>query len=248
MKRKSFASMRCPIARGLERVGEWWSMLILREAIRGRRRFDEFQMSLPIAPNMLTRRLAALVRSGLLARRRYCAHPPRYAYELTDRGRDFFPVLVALLNWGNKHFPPTGIALQIVDARTGLAVHAVMIDPGNGQPLNAIDYQFGPPAPPRAVPLRPERQSDVSDPHRLRSEHRGRKIADSREVSARAVAFDFPAVFPDLHGRPADPVAGEQFPRFAGDGRPAGAGLHPPLRHHGAPLRGAGRSPGAAGC
>ena len=89
MQRKSFADMACPIARGLERVGEWWSMLILRDAFAGMTRFDEFQQSLGIAPNMLTRRLAALVESGLLERRRYSERPPRDEYLLTERGRDF---------------------------------------------------------------------------------------------------------------------------------------------------------------
>ena len=64
MQRKSFADMACPIARSLEQVGEWWSMLILRDAFAGKTRFDEFQQSLGIAPNMLTRRLAALVEAG----------------------------------------------------------------------------------------------------------------------------------------------------------------------------------------
>ena len=61
MQRKSFEEMTCPIARSLERVGEWWSILILRDAFRGLTRFDQFQKSLDIAPNMLTRRLNALV-------------------------------------------------------------------------------------------------------------------------------------------------------------------------------------------
>jgi DNA-binding HxlR family transcriptional regulator len=77
MQRKSFGHMACPIARSLEHVGEWWSMLILRDALNGMTRFDEFQNSLPIAPNMLTRRLTALVEAGLLERRRYSERPPR---------------------------------------------------------------------------------------------------------------------------------------------------------------------------
>ena len=77
MQRKSLARMPCPIARSLERVGEWWSMLIMRDALHGYRRFDEFQESLGIAPNMLTRRLKGLVDAGLLERRRYSDHPPR---------------------------------------------------------------------------------------------------------------------------------------------------------------------------
>ena len=108
MQRKSFGKMQCPIARSLERVGEWWSMLILRDALHGLTRFDEFQKSLGIAPNMLTRRLNALVEAGLLERRRYSERPPRDEYVLTERGRDFRPVLLSLLAWGNRHFAPEG--------------------------------------------------------------------------------------------------------------------------------------------
>ena len=80
MKRTCFGAMSCPIARGLERVGEWWSILILRDAFAGLTRFDEFQKSLGIAPNMLTRRLTALVEAGMLERHRYSEHPPRDEY------------------------------------------------------------------------------------------------------------------------------------------------------------------------
>ena len=86
MQRKSFGNMQCPIARSLERVGEWWSILILRDAFHGLTRFDQFQKSLGIAPNMLTRRLNGLVEAGLLERRRYSEHPPRDEYVLTERG------------------------------------------------------------------------------------------------------------------------------------------------------------------
>ena len=94
MRRKSFGSMQCPIARSLERVGEWWSMLILRDALAGMTRFEQFRESLGIAPGMLTRRLEALCAAKLLERRRYSVHPPRYEYHLTERGRDFRSVLV----------------------------------------------------------------------------------------------------------------------------------------------------------
>src|SRR5262249_23935059 len=87
MQHKSFENMPCPIARSLARVGEWWSMLILRDALHGMTRFDQFQKSLGIAPNMLTRRLNALIEAGLLSRRRYSEKPPRDEYLLTARGR-----------------------------------------------------------------------------------------------------------------------------------------------------------------
>src|SRR3984957_10680219 len=119
MQRKSFGNMQCPIARSLERVGEWWSILILRDAFQGLTRFDQFEKSLEIAPNMLTKRLNALVDSGLLERRQYSERPPRHEYVLTELGRDFRPVLWTLLAWGNKHFAPEGTAVQLVDSETG---------------------------------------------------------------------------------------------------------------------------------
>src|SRR6201993_3638197 len=127
MRRKTFGNMQCPIARSLERVGEWWSILILRDAFHGLSRFDQFEESLGIAPNMLTRRLKALVEAGLLQRRRYSDHPPRYEYVLTQAGRDFRPVLWALLAWGNKHFAPEGKSVLVVDSETGEIADPVLV-------------------------------------------------------------------------------------------------------------------------
>ncbi len=135
MQRKSFGNMQCPIARSLERVGEWWSILILRDAFLGLTRFDQFQKSLGIAPNMLTRRLNGLVESGLLERRRYSERPPRDEYVLTERGRDFRPVLWALLAWGNKHLAPEGASVVVVDRETGALADPVLIDRNTGVPL-----------------------------------------------------------------------------------------------------------------
>jgi DNA-binding HxlR family transcriptional regulator len=144
MQRKSFGSMPCPIARSLERVGEWWSILILRDAFAGMTRFDEFQTSLGIAPNTLTRRLKGLVEAGLLERRRYSERPPRHEYLLTARGRDFGPVLVAILAWGNRHFAPEGPSVLLVDAKTGRVADPVLVDQASGRPIGAPDYAFAP--------------------------------------------------------------------------------------------------------
>ncbi|EKZ97056.1 HxlR family transcriptional regulator [Cupriavidus sp. HMR-1] len=135
MQRKTFRNMQCPIARSLERVGEWWSILILRDAFYGTKRFDEFQRNLDIAPNMLTRRLNGLVEEGLLEKRQYSERPPRYEYVLTDCGRDFRPVLLALLAWGNRNFAPEGPSVQIVDRETGKVVEPMLVDTENGEPL-----------------------------------------------------------------------------------------------------------------
>ena len=136
--------MPCPIARSLERVGEWWSILILRDALHGFTRFDQFQKSLGIAPTMLTRRLNALVEAQLMERRRYSAHPPRDEYVLTARGRDFRPVIVALLAWGNRHFAPEGASVLLVDARSGLAADPILVDRMTGRPLEEPDYVYAP--------------------------------------------------------------------------------------------------------
>ena len=144
MQRKSFGRMTCPIARSLERVGEWWSILILRDALHGLTRFDQFQKSLGIAPNMLTRRLNALVDAGLLERRRYSERPPRDDYVLTARGRDFRPVLVALLAWGNKHFAPEGPSVLLVDAKTGAAIDPILVDRASGRPITEPEYALAP--------------------------------------------------------------------------------------------------------
>jgi DNA-binding HxlR family transcriptional regulator len=141
MQRKSFRDMQCPVARGLEHVGEWWTMLILRDAFRGLTRFDEFSESLGIAPNMLARRLNALVESGLMQRQRYNERPPRDAYVLTERGKDFRPVILALLAFGNKHFPPDDRTVRIVDTRTGEPVDPVLVDRKSGAPLDGAGYR-----------------------------------------------------------------------------------------------------------
>lgn len=141
MRRKSFGNMQCPIARSLERVGEWWSILILRDAFHGLTRFDQFQESLGIAPNMLARRLKALVEAGLLERRRYSERPPRDEYVLTQAGRDFRPVLWALLAWGNKHFAPEGASVVIVDSKTGAEADPVLVDGKTGRPMTAPAFR-----------------------------------------------------------------------------------------------------------
>jgi DNA-binding HxlR family transcriptional regulator len=135
MRHKSFGNMQCPIARSLERVGEWWSILILRDAFHGLTRFDQFQDSLGIAPNILTRRLNSLVDAGLLERRRYSERPPRDEYLLTEAGRDFQPVLWALLAWGNRHFAPEGASVIVVDSKNGEEAEPILVDRKTGRPL-----------------------------------------------------------------------------------------------------------------
>lgn len=144
MQHKDLDDMQCPVARSLERVGEWWSILILRDAFQGLTRFDQFQKSLGIAPNMLTRRLNTLVDSGLLERRPYSERPPRHEYVLTPRGRDFRIVLWALVAWGNKHFAPEGESIVVVDTVTGERAEPVVVDGRSGRPLRAPEFAVVP--------------------------------------------------------------------------------------------------------
>ena len=144
MQRNPLAEAPCPITRTAIRVADSWSVLILREAFYGVTRFDAFQQNLDIAPNMLTRRLNSLVDEGMLERRQYCDRPPRSEYLLTERGRDFRQVLLAMLAWGNKHLAPEGESLQLADRRTGARVEPVLVDAASGRPVTDPDFHIVP--------------------------------------------------------------------------------------------------------
>jgi DNA-binding HxlR family transcriptional regulator len=101
--RRDYEDQVCSIARALEVVGERWTLLIVRDALLGLRRFDEFQQSLGIARNVLTDRLNRLVDEGVLERVRYSERPVRYEYRLTDKGRDLSVALSSLRQWGDEH-------------------------------------------------------------------------------------------------------------------------------------------------
>ena len=106
MERTSFAQMRCSLARGLDRVGDWWSPLIVRDLFLGLARFDELVEDLGISRNLLTRRLKALAENGVIERAAYQGRPPRYEYRLTEAGRDLVPALLALTAWGDRWARP----------------------------------------------------------------------------------------------------------------------------------------------
>jgi DNA-binding HxlR family transcriptional regulator len=102
MRRTSYADMRCSIAQSLEIVGEWWTLLILRDSFFGVRRFDDFVERLGIARNVLTDRLNTLVDAGVLERRAYDQARGRCDYVLTDKGRALWPVMATLRQWGDE--------------------------------------------------------------------------------------------------------------------------------------------------
>jgi len=137
MDYEKYSQGPCPVARALLRVGDAWSMLILRDAGYGARRFDQFRASLGIAPNILSRRLAALTQHGLLEKRQYSEHPPRDEYVLTAKGRDFLPILAAIGAWGRRHHGEGGTS-RFTDAQTGAPIEPVVVDAVSGRPLSQI--------------------------------------------------------------------------------------------------------------
>lgn len=102
VRRASFADMNCSVARSLELIGEWWTLLILRDSFLGVRRFDDFVDRLGIARNVLSSRLDTLVGAGILERQPYDEGRGRHDYVLTDKGRALWPVLVAIRQWGDE--------------------------------------------------------------------------------------------------------------------------------------------------
>jgi DNA-binding HxlR family transcriptional regulator len=105
---RTYDNQNCSIARTLELVGERWTMLVLREAFLGRRRFEEYAERLGMARNVLSARLAHLVDEGVLEKVRYQDRPERFEYRLTAKGRDLWPVLSALRDYGDRHYAPDG--------------------------------------------------------------------------------------------------------------------------------------------
>ncbi len=138
MRKTSFADMNCSVAQTLEIVGEWWTLLIIRDAFLGIRRFDEFVDRLGIARNVLTNRLDTLVEHGILRRRPYDEGRGRYDYLLTDKGRDLWPVLTALRQWGDEWITGTGNEPVLLEHTTcDHLTRAVMVCDHCDQPLDA---------------------------------------------------------------------------------------------------------------
>lgn len=131
--------MHCSVAQCLEVVGEWWSMLILRDVFLGVNRFDDIQERLGISRNILSRRLSALVDAGVLKKVPYSEHPPRFEYKLTRKGVDLWPVLTAMRQWGDQYAAPDGPPLVMMHKECGHIAEAVMVCSACGDPLRAQD-------------------------------------------------------------------------------------------------------------
>jgi len=137
MRRTSFEQMNCSIAQCLEVVGEWWSLLIVRDAFLGIRRFDDFQARLGISRNVLNQRLNHLVEHGIFRRVQYQEHPPRHEYRLTDKGRDLWGVITAMRQWGDAWAAPDGPPVEVVHLGCGQISRAVPTCSHCGETLDA---------------------------------------------------------------------------------------------------------------
>ena len=136
VQRTSFEDMHCSVAQCLEVVGEWWSLLIVRDAFLGVRRFEDFQARLGISRNILNQRLKHLVENGVLHRVPYQEHPPRSEYRLTEKGRDLWHVVTAMRQWGDRWAAPDGPPLRVRHNDCGHFVDAIPMCSHCGKPLD----------------------------------------------------------------------------------------------------------------
>lgn len=141
MTRKRFDDLGCSVACALNEVGDWWSLLVIKQAMLGTRRFVDFQNSLGIARNILCDRLSRLVENGVLTRVNVGEHGTRYEYRLTDKGRDLFTVVIALRQWSER-WNGRKDAMQLVARATGGEIPAVTVQSADGEPLTVRDVLF----------------------------------------------------------------------------------------------------------
>ncbi|MBM9579759.1 helix-turn-helix transcriptional regulator [Leptospira sp. 201903070] len=143
MKRKNLDEDDCPIARSLSAIGEWWSLLILRDAFMGKRRFGEFERSLGLAKNILTSRLQKLVSQEILEIVPASDGSAYQEYVLTQKGKDLFPILVSLRQWGEKYlFDSKEINQVLVDELYQKPVRKIEIKSQDGRELKSKDVRL----------------------------------------------------------------------------------------------------------
>lgn len=141
-QRTDTSAWPCPIARAVDTLGDGWTLLIVREACLGTRRFDDFQERLGIGRNILARRLDQLVTDGLLSRVPYQERPLRHEYRLTDKGRDVYPILAAMAAWSDRwQSQPEGAPLELHHTRCDHAMHAVVVCSECAEPIDVREVR-----------------------------------------------------------------------------------------------------------
>ena len=151
--------MNCSVAQGLEVVGEWWSMLIVRDAFMGVTRFEDFHDRLGISRNVLNARLNHLVDRGVFERVAYCEHPPRYDYRLTAKGKDLWAVLTALRQCGDRWESPAGAPVELIHKGCGQVAEIVEACSECGERVTGRDVRAVPGPGATSDSLLPERRS-----------------------------------------------------------------------------------------
>jgi len=147
MRHSGLQQQNCSIARTVAILGERWTLVILREAFNGRRRFEDIQRDLGIARNILADRLQTLVAEGILERRAYQQRPERFEYRLTEKGRDLYPVLIALMQWGDRYTAgQAGAPVELVHEPCGHHTHPALVCDHCGEAIDPRDMR------PRAGP------------------------------------------------------------------------------------------------
>jgi DNA-binding HxlR family transcriptional regulator len=146
--------MNCSVARTLDIVGEWWTLLIIRNIMLGQRRFEAIQADLGIARHILSDRLNTLVTHGVVSKVKYHEHPERFEYHLTAKGSDLFPVIAALMAWGDKWSAPDGPPLVMRHTCEGRGVpQTVCTACGEPMDLAHVRSKAGPGLRPAPVPV-----------------------------------------------------------------------------------------------
>ncbi len=156
MKRTSFARWPCSIARTVDLLGDWWTPLVMREAFYGVTRFEDWQRNLGIGRNVLTERLKRLVAEQMLDRQPYQSNPERFEYRLTEKGRDFFGVLMAMVRWGDRWLDgERGAPVRVRHLTCGQLTHAEVVCARCGEPLRhgEVQGELGPGFPAKLAEL-----------------------------------------------------------------------------------------------
>lgn len=139
MSRADLADNTCSVARTIEILGDVWTLMILREAFLGNRRFDDLKRQTGASPHALSQRLKRLERIGVLRLESYSEHPPRHEYRLTTKGRDLWPVIVTMKAWGDKWLGEGSPSIEIRHKGCGLVVIPEMTCSACHAPMNAHD-------------------------------------------------------------------------------------------------------------